>query len=260
MNKFIARAQQLGKKAAELQQAVQALPAHAAKIREAVTMTGGELKQLRADVQSSIHSLRTDSEDRLLTTLREINDYESVFEQAGYDLNCVELEFAAAQRLVVQLDKFEEVPEAALRALAGRQTSETIRSILNGIIKAEQTAANVELTHLVYSGLTLHIGPLPTVCMHWRDTVEPAAPQPVAHVVAAPNPAPAPAAPAREPSGSMFDLRPIPGAAMREEKPAAPAAPPAVAQVTPPPPAQAWSTDALARFKTMPHVSKYSRS
>ena len=41
MNKFIARAQDLGKKAAEIKHVVEGLPAQAAKLREAVTMNTG---------------------------------------------------------------------------------------------------------------------------------------------------------------------------------------------------------------------------
>lgn len=280
MNKFIARAQELGKKATEIKHAVEALPAQAARLRAAVTMTGGELQQLRSDVQNSIHGLKADSEERLLKSMREINDHASIFEEAGYDLNGMDLDLALNQRLAVHLDKFEDVPHAILRTLLGKQTSEAIRSILAGIIKAEETAANVELSHLKYRGLVVHVGPLPTIRMRWRDEVvahpEVAHPeeQPaVAHVAPSappppskpPIPAPeAPAAPA-----SMFNLRPLPSGTVRiESKPAPSSAPPSRAasstpSAIPSEPAKSssssWSYDALERFKKMPGVSKYGK-
>ena len=90
MKEFITKAQEFGKKAAELRQAMHNLPGQAAKIREAVTMTGGELHQLRAEVQSSLSALKTDGEEHLLKTMREINDHAQVFEEAGYELSEIE--------------------------------------------------------------------------------------------------------------------------------------------------------------------------
>ena len=253
---IITRAQELGKKAAELSKAVHALPGKAAEIREAVTMTGGELKQLRTDVQTSLHALRADSEDRLLGAMRDINDHAQVFEEAGYDLSGIELDLVPTQRLSVRLDRFEEVPHATLRSLLSRQTTDTMRSMLNGIIKAEETAANVELSHLTYSGLIIHVGAIPMIRLCWRDAA--AAPAPAANPAipaAAAFPASAPPAPA-----SMFDLRPLPSGTVRIESKPAPVVPEAGSAVQAPAlSGGGWSQDALARFKKMPGVSKYAR-
>jgi hypothetical protein len=254
MKHLISKARDLGKKAAEIRQRVQELPAHAAKIREAVTMTGGELQQLRAEVQSSIHSLKADSEDRLLTTMREINDHALVFEEAGYELTGMDLDLALNQRLAIHLDKFEDVPHATVRTLHMRQTCETTRSILAAIMKAEETAANVELSHLEHVGLVIHAGALPMIRMCWR-ILEPSAPETTAAAAApASNTGPIHSTPA---SGSMFELRPMPASPVRVVSAPVPAAaepaPPAVE------PASAWSQSALDRFKKMPGTSKYGR-
>jgi hypothetical protein len=265
---ILTRAQELGKKAAELRQAVKGLPAHAAQIREAVTMTGGELKQLRAEVQSNMHALRADSEDRLLGCMREINDHSSVFEEAGYALDRMELDLALTQRLAVHLEKFEDVPHASIRSMLSRQNPETIRSILTGIIKAEETAGNVEISRLEYRGLVVHIGAVPTIRMTWRDAnlqtenghatpANPVSSSSVSIAAAAPQAS-------GESSKSMFELRDLPSATkrgestapvppVREEEPIVSAA----AVELPPIVSNAWSSDALARFKKMPGTSKY---
>jgi hypothetical protein len=258
--KFITRAQELGKKAAELSQAVHALPAKAAQLREAVTMTGGELKQLRGDVQSGLHALRADNEDRLLAAMREINDHTQVFAEAGYDLTGMDLDLAIHQRLAVHLDKVEEVSHARIRALRSGQTSETVRSILNGIMKAEETAASVELSQLVYGGLVVHVGPIPTIRMNWYQAAStPAVEAPPPQAASAP---PSSVPESRAESGSMFDLRPLPGGIPRVETTPTPSGmvPHPVAPAGVPAPASSsWSQDALARFKTMPGISKYKK-
>jgi hypothetical protein len=266
MKQFITRAQQLGRKAAELRQAVHHLPAQAAQIREAVTMTGGELKQLRADVQTNIQALRADNEDRLLRSMREINDHAEVLAEAGYALFGMDLDLALNQRLAIHLDRVEEVPHSTLRSLLQRQSVETIRSILAGIIKAEETAANVELSQLPFRGLIIHIGVVPMIRMCWREpeldlTTDPGPERPPADQPSAPTPAPIQAAPA-----SMFDLRPLPGASARPAPAdAPPLIPPVIAAHAPAATPQAsssgsaWSHEALDRFKKMPGVSKYGR-
>ena len=260
--KFVTRAQELGKKAAELSQAVHALPAKAAQIREAVTMTGGELKQLRSDVQTSLHALKAESEEHLLGSMREINDHAALFEEAGYLLNGMDLDLALQQRLTVYLEKTSGQSQAVVRGLISRSASPTIRSILSGILKAEETAANVELSRLVYSGLEVHVGAIPTVRMNWREPYEPPSTEQVSPPLRAVAPAPvAPVAPvAPAPSASMFELRPLPGGSVGVEAKAADMiASPAIAPAPLPTAPAAWSQDALARFKQMPGISKYKR-
>lgn len=273
MKQFIDKAQRLGQKAGELRQAVKSLPGQAAKIREAVTMTGGELHQLRADVESSIHALRADTEERLLATMREINDNALVFEEAGYELTGMDLDMALHHRLAVHLGRFETVSHSRLRALRDSQQSDAVRSILAGILKAEETAANVELTHLQFVGLVVHAGLAPTIRMEWRVLDAPEAP--AATHAAAPSvystvPTPAPQISHFPPMASMFESRPLPlsaqsahekSAAAAADAPSAQPSPSGAARIRITPQAEsaasAWSQSALDRFKKMPGGSKY---
>jgi hypothetical protein len=259
MKQFISKAQNLGRRAAGLSQAVQALPMHAAKIREAVTMTGGELHQIRADVQSNIHALRADSEDHLLRTMREVSDHATVFEQAGYELIGMDLDMALNQRLAVHLDRFEIVSHAELRTLVERQSCATVRSILAGILKAEETAANVELSHLQFVGLVVHAGLAPTIRMEWR--VIDAAPEPAIAIREAATPAhPATNFP---PMASMFESRPLPASTAAAAPPlslpsvAADAAAALASARAAESKENSWGQSALERFKKMPGGSKY---
>jgi hypothetical protein len=260
MKQFITRAQEIGRKAADLKHAVQGLPAHAARIREAVTMTGGELQQIRADVQSTLHALRADSDDRVLTAMREINDHTNLFREAGYELSGLDLDMTAQQRLTVHLDKEEEVSLATTRSLLTQTSSESVRSILSAIIKAEETAANVELSGLLFAGILVHIGAIPMIRLCWRPELVLPAEAPISRTPSASQSSVSGPAP-HVPEKSMFDLRPLPGGPIRiaqtQETPAilssAPDAAPSSSE------ASAWSRDSLERFKKMPSVSKYGR-
>jgi hypothetical protein len=261
MRKFITKVQELGKKAVEIQQAIHAAPAKAAEIREALTMSAGEFYQLRADVQSSVNGLRATNEDRLLQAMREVNDSTYTFEEAGYELTGMDLDLTLTQRLAIRLQKFEDVPHVKLRALITKEVSETIQSILSGLLKAEESAANVELTHLKYDGVIVHIGAIPLVRMSWRsDTL--LQEEIVAPVVETKSTPLLPASPA---SGSFFEQRTIPGSqSVSSQTSTAIATEPAAAPLktisepeSQQAPASPWSASALDRFKKMPNLSKH---
>jgi hypothetical protein len=169
MRKFIHRVKDLSQKAAEVKQQLQSMPGKAAELREAVVMSAGELQQIRSDVHANLNGLRANSEDRLLQAMREINDHTYTFEEAGYELTGMDLDLAITQRLAVHFQKFEEVSHSTLRALLSKQTRETVKAILSGIIKAEEIAANVELTHLKYDGVIVDVGAIPMIRMAWRS-------------------------------------------------------------------------------------------
>jgi hypothetical protein len=260
MKKLITKAQVLGKRAAELRERVQDLPAQAAKIREAVTLTGAEFHQLRAEVQTGLHALKADTEDSLLRTMRQINEHALVFEEAGYELTGLDLDLAPHQRLAVHLDKFADVPLTDLRSLHARQTCAPVRSLLSGIMRAEESAARVELAYLQYAGLIFHAGALPMVRMRWRADA-PDAGSTASSAATTFSPAlPGSAAPAPEPA-SMFEERPMPPIRVQASPLPAPGSGSNVAPAVPtaPAPASAWSQSALDRFKKMPALSKYGR-
>lgn len=272
MKSFLHKVQDLGKKAAELKQAVQAAPAKAAQIREAITMTAGELHQLRVDVQTNLTELRANSEDHLLKAMRELSNSARTFEEAGYTLTGIDLDLALNQRLAVHLEKVSDVPHATLRALLDREKLATVKPVLNGIIKAEETAANVELQSLEYLGLVIHIGLTPLIRICWRNPDMVATPPPLPGVAPLATPAgPATIASTYTPS-TFFEQRTVAAAAATPPplpEPAVPAPtstspltlskPVAVTSEPAAPRSAQWSADALSRFKTMPGVSKYRR-
>lgn len=263
MKRFIHKVQALGKKAEELKTVINTLPGKAAEFRESITMTAGELQQIRSSVQGSLKGLQVSTEDHLLKAMREINDHTGTFEKAGYELTDLELDLGMAQRLSVHLQKFEDVPHATLTALHSRQTVDSVKSVLSGIIKAEEAAANVDLTHLKYNGLIIHVGALPVVRLCWSsatlmdqpETVSPPAlPQPVQSNVF-PN----------VPTESFFERRAaVPAVAAVQAQPAVTSSPePPTPNASPAPAApmsgSQWAKESLERFKKMPSASKYGK-
>ena len=263
MKNFINKVQDLGKKAVEIKQAIQSAPAKAAEVRQALTMTAGELHQLRVDVQENLNGLRANGEDRLLQAMREINDNTYTFEEAGYELTGMDLDLNLNQRLAVSFRRFEDVPHVKLRALLTKETRETIKAILSGILKAEESAANVEFKHLHYDGVVVHIGATPLIRMCWRsDTLlqEQATPAKVPEAVTT---MPTPSSPS---IGSFFEQRTVPTAsAIPVSQPPPISVEPAQTKLpqapldseSEKPTVSPWTSDALARFKKMPDFSKH---
>lgn len=266
MKKFISRVQDLSQKAAHLKAALESAPAKVAAMRETVATTAGQLGQLRADVQATISSLRAEGEDRLTEALREIDASVEVFREAGYVVHDVEMELGVAQRLIVHLEKAEDVPHTILRQLMGtHQGRKTTHAILAALIKAEELSDRVHLNHLGYHKLTVYVGLAPSVRVCWcTSEPEPALTTHSSSVAATPPPLPATPAFAQS---TYFERRATPVAAVPQP---AGASTPATAlsthsPVTPashePAPHAAESgashRDPLARFKRMPDLTKY---
>ncbi|MEO6033912.1 MAG: hypothetical protein ABIQ35_01525 [Verrucomicrobiota bacterium] len=266
MKNFINKVQDLGKKAAEIKQAIQSAPRKAAEIREALTMNAGELHQIRADVQANLNGLRANSPDRILRAMREVNDNTYTFEEAGYKLTGMDLDLTLNEKLAVHLQKFEDVPHVKLRALMAKESRETIKAILSGLLKAEESASNVEFTHLKYDGVVVHIGAVPLIRMCWRsDTL--LQEQARAKV---PESLPATPPPSSPSIGSFFEQRVIPAspvtAPVSQDLPVPVEPVPTVLPQTsidfePEKPSfSPWTSDALTRFKKMPDFSKHRSS
>jgi len=266
MRKIISRVRDLSQKAAQLKAAVEGVHPKIAGIRDAVAMSAGELHRLRADVQSAVSGLRIDNEDGLTVALTELNDSTGIFQEAGYTMEGVELELSPVQRLIVHLQKFDDVAEAELqRLLAATVARRTTHAVLASLIKAEQVAGRVSLTNLRYRELTIHVGPVPTVRLCWRtdDTDAGVAALPPVHA-AEPPPVPGFA------RSSFFESRAVPHSApdagtdtpptVPAESPAPifapqPAAKPAAERASPSG-HEDWRRNALDRFKKMPDLSK----
>ena len=266
MKNLIQKVQALGRKAGEMRAAVQSAPGKAAELRKALTLTAGEFHQLRADVQSNATGLLAQDEDHLLRAMREINDRTEAFEDAGYELTGMDLDLTLNQRLAVHLRKFGEVSQSTLRQLAAKETTPTTKSIFAGIINAEETAANVELTHLKFDGLIIHIGAQPLVRICWSsDTLAEEVESQLA--AASPSIAPAPTVPPNPTQlGSFFEPRqpsasPHLPATVEETVRIAPVTPQALKLESQPketaPQTSPWSKEALDRFKKMPDLSKH---
>lgn len=280
MKQFISKAKNLSQKAAEIKAAMQQLPPKVAEIREAVASTTGQLQQLRTEIQSSVTALKADNETRLSQVLQEINASLEVFLEAGYELSGVDMEISPVQRLMVHLRRLDDVHPSILRSLVSANPHRvTTNAILEALLQARQVTDKVQLTRLNYSGLVVHVGPIPSVRLCWRAEEE-------AETEATEQPAVAATAPATSPSPSAFGESSFFERRMAQT----PASEPTVAEAAPPPPATRtritlptpsvaattktpltpevkpavspsarWTQDALARFKKMPDLSKHKR-
>jgi hypothetical protein len=267
MKKFITKVQDARQKAAQVASAIQSAPARAAELREAVLATAGQMHQMRRTVQDAAHGLGADDEDRLIAALHEIDERAETFRAAGYELENVEMELAAPQRLIVHLEKVADVSFSTLRSLAdANRDHPTTHALLSALLKAEDMSDKVSLQHLQYHQLTVYMGPVPTVRLCWcapSTSVPP--PIPTTHA------APVAAAPAATsaPAGSSFGTL-LGQSSFFEARPAAPRAavapssPEVVASVSPAAAGHAPSTapasttkeDPLARFKKMPDLTR----
>ena len=173
MNKVLTRLQALRDKATQLKQAVDSAPAKAAQLRDAVNATTGQLQQLRTDVQGTVASLRADTESSLAETLIELDGGIGTLARAGYDLTGVDIEQGQLPRVIVHLEQLEDARttplENLVRECAGKRT---LMGILNALIRAEAMEDKVKLADLSFTGLIIHIGPVPTVRLCWRRRAE----------------------------------------------------------------------------------------
>lgn len=264
MKKFVRKIQGFGRKAQEVREMVTGAPPKLAALRETVLASAGELKNLRADVQAAVTTLRTDSEERLIDALREIDSSADVFGAAGYHLDDVEMELAIPQRLIVHLEKVDDMGTSTLRSLVSANASRpTTHAILSALVKAEEMADTVDLTNLGYHKLTVHVGTLPRVRLCWCAKLPGSGP--MSPNVATPGTTPAPAA--TEPAGSVFGSSFFsPDSFFERTDRSTPPPPPSAQTSAPrdklpevadvPEAAGDWRRDALARFKKMPDLSK----
>ena len=264
MKKFVHKVQEIGNKAAQIKAAIESVPPRVAEVREAVAATAGQFQQLRSEVQSNVTNLRADSEEKLIETLKEIDASAGAFREAGYELYDVEMELGIPQRLIVHLEKFEDVAFHRLRSVAAANESKTAtHAILSALLKAEEMAERVNLTNLTYHKLMVYVGPLPVVRLCWCSQTSEATPAPAG----LPTPSPAAAAAPSSSgftssmfgSGSFFEKRSpavsttIPsgeGASTASAITPSLAASGATAEQT------TEQQDPLARFKKMPNLSK----
>ena len=280
MKKIMGKVRDLSQKAAEIQAAMERVPPKIAQVRESVVMTGGQLRQLRADVQASVIDLRADSENGLLQALKELNGAGEVFEQAGYEMAALDMELNPNQRLILHLWKMAECERSAIEALArANQHVRTVHGVLTSILRAEEFAPQVNLPGFIYQKLIVHVGPIPSVRMCWSSEDAEETESLATIPAAAPVPTSVPVFSMRPTSTSAFEQSSYFEKRSGQERstvvsgstsPPVESVVPEVASeatsiggsqsATPPAtPASDWKKDALDRFKKMPDMSKYRR-
>jgi hypothetical protein len=225
------------------------------------------------DVKSTVTDLKADNEQRISQAMQEINGSLDVFIEAGFELAGLDLEISPVQRLLVHLNKLEDVHPSVIRSLiSANQPRKTTHALLTALLQAQEMAEAVELTYLDYSELIVSIGPIPTVRICWRPAAATEAQTATQSVQMIPVPppitAPAPATQSVFGQSSFFEKRtPQPAPIAAPSTAITPAikispvvsTPAQASHVTEPAqaPSPAEEPDPLARFKKMPVFSKY---
>jgi hypothetical protein len=270
MKKIIHRIQDLGQKAGQLKEALEGVPDQAARLRDTVLVTAGQLQDMRKDVQASVAGLRAENDDRIAAALNEIQAGADEIRKAGYELGGVEMEDKVADVRASEL-------QSLLAANAGRRT---LHGVLSALVKAEEFAAQCGLRELDYRQLRVSVGPIPSIRLIWRaeeiETVVvppalPASAYPKPPTPVATRPAPAGASePAQVPEASPFGKDSFferrvteptvtaenPGVEPLAPRPSAELPAPARHEPAPAPDRSDWSSSALDRFKKMPNLSR----
>lgn len=270
MKKLASKVQRLSQRAAEIRQAIESVPPKISEIRETVATTTGQLQKLRSDIVSSVATLRAETDPQLLATLGEVDGMGDVLAEAGCRLKGVEMDLGPSRRLVVRLERSEDVGIARLRALLAANAHRAVtKAVLSALIQADELASNVELSQLHYATLTIEVGLIPSVRIGWQPKrPEPAAPP--ADVVGSPvsaatTPQAAAAASPAFQQSSFFERRPaqpVVAAAVVAADPVDTkevASTPAPVAASAPAASDDWKRTALDRFKKMPDLNKRAR-
>jgi hypothetical protein len=241
-------------------------------------------------VEQGVADLKADNEAQLLDSLREINSSVTIFQRAGYDLSGVDMELSPVQRLIVHLNRVQDVSASEIGRLASaNQHRKLTHALLKALVQAEGMADQVDLENLVYHKLIVNVGPIPAVRLCWKPEDEPfAAPQPVVATAKLPTTTSAsvgstgPSSFATYGKGSFFEQRAGSGDQSQPETSAGTAteAHAAAGGSTQPSAREesavsgqhvpsrthatarsgkAWGKESLDRFKQMPTGSKYRR-
>jgi len=268
MSKILRNVQSLRQRAVQLQKALDAAPAKAGQLRDAVHSTAGQLQQLRMGVRESVSALKAEGDGSLAETLVELDASVAVFARAGYDLTGVDLEQGAVPRLIVHLDRIEGAATESLRSLMASNPGRKVTlALLAALQRAEELEQQVKLSDLHFSGLIVHVGAIPTVRLCWRRP-EDASPDPGLPTASVRSPAVVPPSlgasegpPTLAGSSSFFNA-PAPSvreAVQRELDPIRLSPTPSrygrkVEELDPTELTGDWRKDALARFKKMPKL------
>ncbi len=269
MKEFKKRYENLRDKASHFKQIIDTAPARAAEMRQVITQAVGEFQSLKDDFQVGTGAFPE--------VMEQITNAQDVFQEAGYELDRVEMEVGLNARLVLFLDREREVNLESLQVLrAENEKRVAVRSVLDALIKGEKVAARVDIPGMTFRTLAVEIGMAPCVRIFWEadpavsDVIPPPLPQPATPV---PEPPPKQQASSEKPGSmfgenSFFERRPATDAPPRPQEPAQATESQAVEPRTahPPEPAAtssapssgtaAWKSGALDRFKKMPDLTR----
>lgn len=277
MKKMLRRAKELAEQADRVRELLESAPERIEQAKGIVTLTTGQLQQLRTDVQSSIAGLRADTGDAVTAAVHELNEGAPTFLRAGYALSGVDMELGIAPRVTAHLERVEEVGISAIRALLTPNSDRrVIHGILSALAKAEELAGSTHFNGMEYTEVSIQVGPAPSIRLRWRASApevetHTATPPPIPGTAAPPaaaEPTPTPAQPAPVPASifgqsSFFEPRAATPAPVRQQVEPTPAAVPASAPASSGPsralPAAYAENDPLARFKRMPNLAKPRR-
>lgn len=170
MKKFFDKIQDLGQKAGQFRSVLESAPDKAARLRDAVMMTAGQLTTMRKDVQATMAGLRAEDEHRLTSAMNDVHEGLDQIRAAGYELVGVEMELDPVQRLILLLEKFEDVSAHELQhLLTANAHRKTLHGVLASLIKAEEFADQFDVGELEYRQLRVSVGPIPSVRLVWKE-------------------------------------------------------------------------------------------
>jgi arsenate reductase-like glutaredoxin family protein len=272
MKLFVSKTKDWAQKAAELKAALEKVPPTVAEIRQSVTQTTDQLRQLRSEVRGSVAELKADNDVQLSEALQEIKSSMAVFLEAGYEVGGLDIEMSPSQRLVARLTRLKVVGSSTMKSLiAANQHQPAVHAILNALLQANQLAEEVDLTGLEFRDVLVTVGPMPSVRACWKsdDVFQADMPAYVGAPVQSPSSVPPPTPPvslgSSFGSGSFFEARTQAARVKTTESPSTdePVHPSATMSHETVPVAEShaatWTGGALERFKKDPRYSKYRR-
>lgn len=168
MKTITGKVQRLAQRAAELKQLAESAPAKIAQARATLTAATSDVQKLRADIISSVGTLRAETDTQLIQALREIDGSADVLADAGYLLERADLDLGPTRRVTVTLERVEDVDEIKLKHLISANSHvPMLHAILQAILKADRLTGSVDLEELSFTKLTIDVGLIPSVRVGW---------------------------------------------------------------------------------------------
>ena len=142
----------------------------AEEIRAAIEEGAETIRDIRADVEDTVEDLKADSEEKMMESLEEIQEAESVFKEAGYKLRAVEMEMGFNPKVVSVLKRESEIgSRSQKRLIKQHEDNKLLKSMLTSLFKAEALEDKVHLKDLTFSEVHIEMGLVPAVHVLWED-------------------------------------------------------------------------------------------